>query len=160
MSHFRLRELEDCEFEPAFALVRSLAPDVPLRRWLAYARHLKSRGGILGLYGEEGGLFGLLTYRAEECLQLGRVLLVENFHTFELNSSAPGRKALCEAVEALAREGGYSAVQLIVGGRGYVDSASSKLRGWEALGHSADQVVLTKSLAGCRTARRAEIASA
>lgn len=150
MTHFTVAALDDDQLESAYALIRTLAPDVPLERWLTYARAMLHKGGILGLFGGDGeAMFGLLTYRKEDCLRYGLVLLVENFVTFELNRTSPGRKALCAAVEAIAREQGCAAVQLIVGGRGYIDSDSAKTRGWIALGHNAESVILTKGIDCC-----------
>lgn len=148
MTQFSVAEITDDQLEPAYALIRTLAPDVPLERWLAYAQGVRKRGGMLGLFAGEAELFGLLTYRREECLRYGVVLLVENFVTFELSRASPGRKALCSAVDDIARDQACAAVRLVVGGRGYIDSTSTKTRGWIALGHNAEAVILTKSLDG------------
>ena len=146
MGLFGVSELEEHELVPAFALVRTLAPDVSLERWLGYAHEIKRRGGILALRGAQEALFGLLTWREEDCLRIGRVLLIENFIVFELSGASPGRKALCQAAEALAFERGYSAVRLVIGGKGYVEADLAKSRGWTALGHDLDQIIFTKQL--------------
>ncbi len=151
MTHFSVSDLSDGQIESAYALIRTLAPDVSLERWLTYARGMQTKGGILGLFGGGDTLFGLLTYRREDCLRYGMIMLVENFVTFELSRASPGRKALCEAVESLARAQDCAAVRMIVSGRGHIDSSSAKTRGWIALGHNAESIVLTKDL-DCRWA--------
>jgi hypothetical protein len=153
MRRFTVSDLADDQLESAYAPIRTLAPDVSLERWLTYARALQQRGGILGLFGGDGMLFGLLTYRRDDCLRYGPVMLVDNFVTFELNRASPGRKALCEAIEALARAQACAAVRMIVGGRGHIVAGSAKTSGWIALGHNAEAIVLTKRL-DCRCGDR------
>ena len=149
MTRFTVSDLADEQLESAYALIRTLAPDVSLERWLSYARAMRQKGGILGLFGGDQMLFGLLTYRREDCLRYGLVMLVENFVTFELSHASPGRKALCEAVESLARAQDCAAVRMIVSGRGHIDAQSARTRGWIALGHNAESIVLTKGLDCC-----------
>lgn len=158
MSQFRVRELADVELEPAFALVRTHAPGVTLNRWLDYARGLEARGGVLGLFGEAGALFGLLTFREQPCLRYRQVLLVELFVVFELSSAAPGRRALCEAAEELARERECAAVMFVVGSKGYADAGSEKAQRWNAQGHFVDKVILTKELVDAAAAPALAIA--
>ena len=98
------------------------------------------------LKGPQSTLFGLLTYRNEESLRHGRIFVVDNFLTFELNRAAPGRQALCEAAEALARKQGCNAIELRLDSRGYAIDASAKARSWLNLGHRLEAVVFTKIL--------------
>ncbi|MEO5808480.1 MAG: hypothetical protein ABIR51_00105 [Sphingomicrobium sp.] len=130
----------------AYPLIRTVAPAVTAEQWLDYARKVRMRGGLLGLIGAENALFGLLTYRTEESLRHGRIFHVDNFVTFELNRAAPGRNALCEAAEALARKEGCTVIEFRLDSRGYTEGGTVKSQGWLNLGHSLDAVVLTKSL--------------
>ena len=104
------------------------------------------RGGLLGLMGPQGTLFGLLTYRQEESLRNGAIVVVDTLLTFELNRAAPGRQALCDAVEALARTQGCNAIELRLDSRGYAIDSSAKARAWLNLGHSLEGVVFIKML--------------
>ena len=107
---------------------------------------IRMRGGLLGLMGPDSTLFGLLTYRNEASLRHGRIFVVDNFLTFELNRAAPGRQALCDAAEVLAREQGCAAIEFRLDSRGYAIDRSAKARSWLDLGHSLEAVVFTKIL--------------
>lgn len=146
MPQFTVVELGADKTDLVYPLVRTVAPGLSPEQWSACARALLDRGGILGLIGADGVPFGFLSYRKEETLRHGPVLHVDNFVTFELDRTAPGRRALSEAAEALARRLGCVALELRVGSRGYTDDSSAKARGWISLGHSLDAVVFTKQL--------------
>ena len=138
--------MDDKLLDAAYPLVRWMAPGVSIDDWLAYARKARMRGGLLGLIGAENALFGMLTYRNEENLRHGRILHVDNFMTFELSRAAPGRKALCEAAEALARQQGCAAIEVSLDRGGFADGGTARTQGWLNLGHRLESVVLTKSL--------------
>ena len=146
MPIFSVVDMDENAFSAAYPLVRTATPDVSVEQWLDYARKVRMRGGLLGLMGPQSTLFGLLTYRNEESLRHGRIFVVDNFLTFELNRAAPGRQALCEAAEALARKQGCNAIELRLDSRGYAIDASAKARSWLNLGHSLEAVVFTKIL--------------
>lgn len=149
MEVLSVSELEESELLSAFALVHALTPGVSLERWLDHARAARTRGGILALRGEEGALFGLLSYCERDCLRTGRTLLVENLIVFELSSASPGRKALLEAVEAVAQACGCAALRLAVG-KGSAEVVAMKSQSWARHGFEADHVVLTKLLGELR----------
>ena len=146
MPIFSVVDMDENAFCAAYPLVRTATPDVTAERWLDYARKVRMRGGLLGLMGPQSTLFGLLTYRGEESLRHGRIFVVDNFLTFELNRAAPGRQALCDAVEALARKQGCNAIELRLDSRGYAIEALAKARSWLDLGHRLEAVVFTKLL--------------
>lgn len=146
MPQFTVVDMAEEQFEAAYPLVRSIAPGVCFDRWLDYARDARRKGGLLGLTVDGGGLFGLLIHRKEKSLRRGWVLYIDHCVTFEFNRAAPGRRALCEAAEALALELGCSALEYRLGSRGYADGGSAKAQGWASLGHSLDSVVFTKPL--------------
>ena len=146
MPIFSVVDMDENAFSAAYPLVRTAIPDVSVEQWLDYARKVRMRGGLLGLMGPQSTLFGLLTYRAEESLRHGKIFVVDNFLTFELNRAAPGRQALCDAAEALARMQGCNAIELRLDSRGYAIDASAKARSWLNLGHSLQALVFTKIL--------------
>ena len=132
----------------AYALIRTLMPEVTQGVWLRYAKRLAQEGGALGAFCETGALFGVLTWRRQDCLRHGNALLIENFITFELSQAAPVRKALRDAVERLAAEQVCSAIKLVIGARrgGEPNVTSS----WASLGYVLDEMVLTRGPeAGC-----------
>ena len=148
MSIFSVVDMDENKVSAVYPLVRTAFPDVSPQQWLDYARMARMRGGLLGLRGPQGTLYGFLTYRIEESLRLGRIFAVDHLLTFELNRAAPGRQALCEAAEALARNRGCKAIELRQGSRGYAVDASAKARGWLNLGHRLEAVVFAKMLVG------------
>lgn len=146
MPIYSVVDLDEHHLESAYPLVRMVAPEVSLDQWLGYARAAKDRGGLLGLFGEDGSLFGFLAYHKESTLRRGQVLHVDKFVTFELSHGGAARRALCEAAEALARRENCSAIDLRLSSRGYTDGATPKADGWVNLGHSLGSVIFTKQL--------------
>lgn len=146
MAIFSVVDIDEKLFEAAYPLVRTLAPDVSAEQWSGYAHKVRMRGGLLGLMGPNRTLFGLLTYRQEEILRHGRIFVVDNFLTFELSRAAPGRQALCDAAEALARKHSCNALEYRLDSRGFAIDRSAKARSWLDLGHSLQAVVFTKLL--------------
>jgi len=116
MSNFSIAALRADEQALAYALVRTLAPELSADCWRAFLNaHAARGGGVLVLRGRAGGLFGLASYRAEEWRPSGPILLIENFITIELSAAAPGRKLLTEALSRIAAENGCEAVRQSVG---------------------------------------------
>ena len=146
MPIFSVVDMDENAAAAAYPLVRTAAPDVSSEQWLDYAGMIRMRGGLLGLMGPQSTLFGLLTYRNDASLRHGRIFAVDNFLSFELNRDAPGRQALCDAAEALAREQGCAAIEFRLDSRGYAIDRSARTQGWLNLGHSLEAVVFTKSL--------------
>ena len=146
MPIFTVVDINENLFDAAYLLIRNIAPEVSPEQWSDYARKAELSGGLLGLVGTEGALFGLVTYRVEESLRRGRFLLIDNFVTFEFSRAAPGRHALCNAAEALAREHGCTAIEVRLDSRGFVDHVTAKAQGWLDLGHSLAAVVFVKFL--------------
>ena len=146
MPIFSVVDIDEKLFDAAYPLVRTVAPGVSVEQWSIHARKVRMRGGLLGLIGAENALFGFLTYRNEESLRHGRIFRIDIFVTFELNRAAPGRKALCEAAEALARKQGCTAIEIRIDSRGFAEGGTARTQGWLNLGHSLEAVVFTKSL--------------
>lgn len=143
---FCVEELKTSEAESAFPLIRAIAPEVSLDDWRDYVRRRSMQGGLLGLFGADGEISGLLSYRLGERLRHGTVLALDDFVTFELSQNAPGRQALLAAAEYLARELGCTGVELRISPRGIADAASPKVGGWLSLGLDLDSVVLATNL--------------
>ena len=138
---FCVDELKTSEADAAFPLVRAIAPEVTLEDWRDYVRRRSMQGGLLGLFGADGEIAGILSYRLGERLRHGTVLALDDFVTFELSRNAPGRHSLLVAAEELALKLGCSGIELRIGARGIADSGSPKLKGWTSLGLDLDSVV-------------------
>jgi hypothetical protein len=130
----------------AYPLVRAIAPEVSPADWLDYAERRCREGGLIGLFGADGSLIGLFSYRLGERLRHGRVLALDEFVTFELSQAAPGRKFLLQAAEDLARSLGCTGLEVRVGARGMVDGDSSRAAGWLNLGLALDSALFAKPL--------------
>ena len=146
MPIFSVVDMDENALSAAYPLIRTATPHVSARQWRDYARKVRMRGGSLGLMGPQSILFGLLTYCSEESLHHGSIFVVNNFLTFELNRAAPGRQALCDAAEALARKQGCKAIEFRLDSRGFAIDRSAKARSWLDLGHSLEAVVFIKIL--------------
>ncbi len=145
---FCVDELKASEADAAYPLARAIAPEVTLDAWRAYVRRRLMQGGLLGLFGADGEVAGLLSYRLGERLRYGTVLALDDFVTFELSQNAPARRALLAAAEELARQLGCAGIELRIGARGIADSGSPKLQGWASLGLDLDSVVFATALEG------------
>ena len=143
---FYVDELKPGEAGLAFPLVRAIAPEVTMDGWLDYVRRRSMQGGLLGLFGADGELSGLVSYRLGQRLRHGTVLALEDFVTFELSQAAPGRRALLAAAEELAKALGCTGLELRVGKRGLADDGSQRAIGWTSLGLDLDSVIFVKSL--------------
>lgn len=147
---FCVDELKTSEADAAFPLVRSIAPEVTPDEWRGYVRRRSMQGGILGLFGADGEISGLLSYRLGERLRHGTVLALDDFVTFELSRNAPGRQALLAAAEVLAHQLGCGGIELRVAAKGIADPGSPKLSGWVSLGLDLDSVVFATDLGQSR----------
>ena len=146
MPIFSVVDMDENAVSAAYPLIRTATPHVSAKQWLDYTRKVRIRGGLLGLMGPQSTLFGLLTYRSEASLDHGRIFVVDNFLTFELNRAAPGRRALCDAAEALARKQGCKAIEFRLDSRGFAIDRSAKARSWLDLGHRLEAVVFINLL--------------
>ncbi len=134
------------EAAAAYALIRSIAPEIGCDEWLEYVRRRCRMGGLIGLYGENGALVGLASYRFGERLRHGKVLALDDFVTFELSRAAPGRAALMAAAEERARLLGCTGIEVRTSARGIADAGCDKAAGWLALGLALESVIFVKPL--------------
>lgn len=134
------------EAEAAFPLIRAIVPEVTFDQWLDYVECRCRDGGLMGLIGTDGALIGLFSWRFGERLRHGRVLALDDFVTFELSQSAPGREALLRAAEELGRSLDCTGLEIRIGARGFIDVASPKAVGWVSLGLALDSVIFEKRI--------------
>lgn len=146
MPRFTVAELEEDRLGQAYSLVRAISPGTTLDGWLHYAETQKQRGGILGLFGSEWALFGMLTYRLEHTLRAGLILRVDDFVAFELSSAAAALGMLSAAAEALARDLGCSALEVRLQAGTCLTSCPPKTDAWIGLGHGVDALIMSKPL--------------
>jgi hypothetical protein len=143
---YSVDELKPSEADATFPLVRSISPEVTLDDWRDYVRRRSMHGGLLGLFGADGEVTGLLSYRLGERLRYGTVLALDDFVTFELSQAAPGRRALLAAAEDLAFKLGCTGLEVRIPHRGLTDSDSPRVSGWTSVGLDLDSVVFVKPL--------------
>ena len=147
MTSFSVAPLDSAAMADAFPMVRAAAPDVGADQWRRYADWLRNaQGGVLGAFAPNSRLHGVAAYCRDDELRHGRTLRVDLIVTFELNRSAPGRRALCDALAGLAREKHCDRLTLALPSRGFADAASAKAASWSELGFEMDSVTLSKSL--------------
>lgn len=143
---YSVDELMPGEADSAFPLIRAIAPEVGLEEWRHYVRRRSMQGGMLGLFGADGEVTGLLSYRLGERLRYGTVLALDDFVTFELSQNSPGRQAMLAAARELAGKLGCTGIELRLNHRGFADPDSAKAAGWTSLGLALDSVVFVEPL--------------
>lgn len=143
-SQFYVVALGVAEADAAYPLVRAIAPEVSSHEWRDYVRRRCRDGGFKGLFDDNELLVGLFSYRFGERLRQGRVLALDDFVTFELSQTAPGRRLLMSVAEVFARRNGCTGIEVRIGSRGFVEAGSTKASGWLALGLALESVVFTK----------------
>lgn len=103
MPTFRIEHLDDEKLLDAWPIVRSAGAEPLPDWWENEALELMRRGGgVLAARAPDGSIHGVATY---ECLRrsaCGPVLAVGRLVSFELNRRQPVRKALCDALQAIA----------------------------------------------------------
>lgn len=146
MSLFSVVDIDEKLFDRAYSLVRTAMPDVSPDQWAGFARTARANGGLLGLTGPGGALFGFLTYRIVDSLRRGRMFHVDHFVTFEMSRAGPGRRALCKSVEERAKALGCDVIEVRLDGDNFFPRESSKARCWQDLGHDLHGVIFSKRL--------------
>jgi len=112
------KPLGDRQIDQAFPIVQTIAPDLGMERWRAFAaaviagdRAGKAAGkttggtaarGIMTVQNVRGYIHGLFSYRIQENLRHGRVLAVENFIVLDLFDLAGAAEALLDAMDRTA----------------------------------------------------------
>lgn len=153
MPRLTVRELGNCDLPAAWPLVRIAAPSLGPDRWKRYAEALIGRGGgIIGVSGEDGGLYGVATYEAAENLRAGRVLRVGTLVTMELTRRSPVRQILCEALDRLAPALRCEAVAISIPKRSFAARMTRNANGVAGSGSELEEVVFMKRLATPATA--------
>jgi len=104
----------------AYPLVRMVLPELPLSAWLKEAESRHQKGGVLTLLNPGGTIQALATWEDQPGSE---ALKVETFVVFELSRRGTARQALCDALQALARERGKSAVQFPLASKGLLARA-------------------------------------
>ena len=146
MPDLRIFPLDDHGIDLVFPLVRSAA-DITPQRWRCFARELLSgEGGLLAVEAGTGCLHGLAVYRRRGTLRHGQALQVELLVAYELSRQAPVRKALCAALEALARNSGCRSI-VYTRRAGSRDDADRLSKGeWRSFGARIATVDFVRSL--------------
>lgn len=153
MPRLTIRELGNCDLPAAWPLVRIAAPALCPDRWTSYAEALIGRGGgIIGVSGEDGGLYGVATYEAAENLRAGRVLRVGTLVTMELTRRSPVRQILCEALDRLAPALQCEAVAISIPKRSFAARMARNANGMAGSGSELAEVVFMKRLGTPATA--------
>lgn len=115
MTQLKIRPLSAERVSQAFPLIQTALPEVTLAAWRDFAAVLMSGGdaresGILAVTDGRNTIVGLCSYRLVPDLVHGRLLDADHFLAFDLLDRRPVAEALAEALEALARERGCTAV--------------------------------------------------
>jgi hypothetical protein len=148
MPDFRILLLDERQLAEAYPLVRS-ATDVSPDRWKKFARELiASGGGVLAVQAADSCLHGVAAFRQVGTLRHELSLQVELLAAFELSRLAPVRKALCAALEDLARRKGCRNILFTVAADAAGQARSGLHASLEARGARLATVSMVQKLAG------------
>lgn len=147
-SQYTVVDLAEDQIDSVYPLVRASDAAIRPEQWRTYFDALRPNGGVLVLTASEGSPFGFIAYRKLERLPQGPVLEVDLFVTFELCRLGEGRRALSQAVEAIARKQKCTAVEIRLCGKGYSGTAATaKPHRLTGLGYEPQGLLLRKPLA-------------
>ena len=145
MSQYTVVDLPEDRLDSVYPLVRTFNAAIRPEQWRAYFDALRPNGGVLILTAEDTP-FGFMAYRKLERLPQGLILEIDLVVTFELCRIGEGRRALSEAVEALARNQGCTALEVRLCGQGYADATAAKPCSFASLGYKLNGSILRKTL--------------
>ena len=112
------------QIDQAFPIVQTIAPDLGMERWRAFAAAVITAGdvgakpdsgasrprGIMTVQNPRGYIHGLFSYMVQENLRHGRVLSVDNFIVLDLFDLAGAAEALLDAMDRTAAALGCKAI--------------------------------------------------
>ena len=146
MPDLRTLLLDESQLAQAYPLVRSAARVGP-EQWKKFARELiASGGGVLAVQADDACLHGIAAFRQVGTLRHALTLQVEVLAAFELSRLAPVRKALCAALEELARRKGCRNILFMVGADATAGGRSGLHASLEARGARLETVSLVQRL--------------
>jgi hypothetical protein len=142
MPTFDVRPLTSDDLDQTFGIAALRNPELDRRAWSKRAERLAGEGGMLGLF-VGGAMFGFLAFREQE--RDGAVVLeLDPFLTVEVSADAPGRRALFEAAQRVARLRGCASTEVRLPGDGGRAASSPKLKPWLRLGLEPGSLILRK----------------
>jgi hypothetical protein len=143
---FRVAALSDDQVPQAFPLIQATWPGADLIAWRSFVEFFNDRttagyAGVLAVRDPAGSICGILAYRLDRDLRVGRLLFVQLFTAVDLINSPRTVRALLDAAEERACELSCERIQI----RLYSDQRglASRLR---ALGLSSEGGLLWKSV--------------
>jgi hypothetical protein len=141
---YRVAALSDDQVPQAFPLIQATWPGADLTAWQSFVQFFNDRSaagsaGVLAVRDPAGSICGVLAYRLDRDLRVGRLLAVQLFTAVDLMNSPRTVGALLDAAEGRACELNCDGVQI----RLYGDQSglASRLR---ALGLSSEGGVFWK----------------
>jgi hypothetical protein len=109
---FRVEPLAEEQIAQALPLVQVTWPLADLEAWSNFVAFFSGQGGVLALRDPADYLCGILVYRLDQDVELGRILEVPFFTTVDMANSLRVVRALLDAAENRAFELGCTGLYI------------------------------------------------
>jgi len=146
--------LKTRQIDQAFPLVHTIAPELPLGQWRAFATAMIGAPGdpprgIMALQTRQGYIVGLFSWMVDDHLRHGRVLTVENFVVVDLFDLEGAAGHLLEAMEPLAEAHACQAIHTALpeAYSSLAETANQVLGRFRDLGHQLGTLHFCKPVA-------------
>lgn len=144
MPRLTVSSLEPGRIDEAYPLIRA-ATRVTARRWAAYVRLIRHRGGdVVVVTDRDDRIYGTAAFRSGSTLRHPRCLIVDAIAAFEVGELATIKGELCKALQSEAIARGCTAI--------LVQTAVSKTTAeqgsdqWRGLGFTPESMTVVHEL--------------
>lgn len=145
MTQLHVVRLRKEKISESYPLIRA-ATQVSLKRWAAYVRLVRNKGGdAIALVDENGRIFGTAAFRTGSTLRHHQCLVVDAIAAFEVSPPGSIKRQLCEALREEAIRLGCTTlmVQAAAPRSTREDKAAAQ---WKELGLTLDTMTVIQQI--------------
>lgn len=154
MPRLTVTSLKPGRIDEAYPLIRA-ATHVSARRWAAYVRLIRHRGGdVVVVTDADDRIYGTAAFRSGSTLRHPRCLMVDAIAAFEVGELATIKGELCEALQREAIARGCTAILVQTAASKPADEHRSDQ--WRGLGFTPESMTVVHQLRPPRKREGAE----